>query len=157
MAVLVLCAIHYPQRTICLFFLLPVPIWMYLVIFLAIDAYTFLGQKHSNTAVAAHLAGALFAGVYYRMNWRLTEWLPQLGRWRSWRRRMLRPRLRLYRDEDSQAPVGVPSMPALDDEQLEAKMDAILEKISRVGKENLTENEREVLLRASEVLRRRRR
>jgi hypothetical protein len=35
-------------------------------------------------------------------------------------------------------------------------MDAILEKISRVGKENLTEGERELLLRASEAIRRRR-
>ena len=46
--------------------------------------------------------------------------------------------------------------PAQEDEQLEAKMDAILEKISRVGKENLTESEHAVLQRASEVFRRRR-
>jgi hypothetical protein len=43
-----------------------------------------------------------------------------------------------------------------EDEQLEAKMDAILEKISRAGKESLTESERQVLLRASEVFKRRR-
>jgi hypothetical protein len=35
-------------------------------------------------------------------------------------------------------------------------MDAILEKIFRFGKENLTENERQLLIRASEIYRRRR-
>ena len=42
-------------------------------------------------------------------------------------------------------------------ESLSAKMDAILEKISRVGKENLTNSEIELLIRASEAIRRRRR
>jgi hypothetical protein len=35
-------------------------------------------------------------------------------------------------------------------------VDAVLEKISRVGKENLTDHEREVLRKASEVFRKRR-
>src|SRR6185437_13627154 len=95
-----------------------------------------------------------FGYVYYRRNWRLINWIPEL---RAWRRRLFRPRLRVYREEEVRAPVGVPAATApAEDEQLEAKMDAILEKISRVGKENLTESERELLLRASEAIRRRR-
>lgn len=157
LAVLTLCAIHYPQRTILLFFILPVPLWLFLVFFLALDAHAFLSRAESGTAVAAHLGGALFAGVYYRLHWRLSDWLPSLRQWRLWRRQLFRPRLRVYREEEARTPVHVPAASAaLDDEQLEAKMDAILEKISRVGKENLTENEREVLLRASEIFRRRR-
>ncbi len=154
MAVLLLCAIHYPQRTILLFFLLPVPIWLFIGFSLALDGYVFLHKEDSGTAVAAHLGGALFAGVYYRLHWRLANWLPQL---RGWRRQLFRPRLRVYREEDARTPVRVPAttVPA-EDEQLEAKMDAILEKISRVGKENLTDNERDLLLRASEIFRRRR-
>ncbi len=154
LAVLVLCAIHYPRRVILLFFILPVPLPLFLVIYLAGDAYAFLMKTESGTAVAAHLGGALFAGLYYRQHWRMTDWLPQL---QLWRRRLFRPRLRVYREEESRAPVSVIHPPRrVDDEHLVAKMDAILEKISRVGKENLTENEREVLLRASEVFRRRR-
>jgi hypothetical protein len=45
---------------------------------------------------------------------------------------------------------------ALDDEQLEAKMDAVLEKMARDGKDSLTESEWHVLQKASERLRRRR-
>jgi membrane associated rhomboid family serine protease len=179
-AVLTLCAIHFPRRVILLMFILPVPIWLFLVIFLAGDAYVFLHRADSSTAVAAHLGGALFAGVYYRLHWRLSEWrLPNL---RGWRRRLFGPRLRVHMDDEArslwqskqrpsspaslsvhrpeegtQASVGAPAASRLDDEHLEAKMDAILEKISRVGKDNLTESEKALLLRASEILRRRRR
>ncbi|HEY7153644.1 MAG TPA: rhomboid family intramembrane serine protease [Gemmataceae bacterium] len=154
LAVLTLCVFHYPRRVILLFFILPVPIWLFLVISLAADGYVFLSRANSGTAVAAHLGGAFFGGLYYRLHWRLIDWLP---RFRLWRRQLFRPRLRVYREEEPRTPVRVPSAPAVvDDEYLEAKMDAILEKISRVGKENLTESERQVLLRASEVFRRRR-
>jgi membrane associated rhomboid family serine protease len=191
LAVLTLCAIHYPRRTILLFFILPVPLWLFLAIFLAGDAYVFLKKADGPTAVAAHLGGALFAGAYYRLNIRLYDWVPQVwnrdymsGRLQHWRRKLFGPRLRLYVDEKepetpprSQAPRGSsrrPTSPSTEatyraeegapqsvaapvaDEHLEARMDAILEKISRVGKENLTESEREFLLRASEIFRRRR-
>lgn len=199
LAVVTLCAIHYPWRSILLFFILPVPLWLFLVIFLAGDAFVFMQQIdeqtrrqiHSPTAVAAHLGGALFAGAYYRLNIRLYQWVPQLWNWdylrgraQHWRRQLFGPRLRLYVDEKeaetpprSQAPRGSSRRPSSAsaeasyradegaqqsvaapsaDEHLEAKMDAILEKISRVGKENLTESEREFLLRASEIFRRRR-
>jgi membrane associated rhomboid family serine protease len=159
LAVLTLCTIHFPRRTILLFFILPVPLWLFLVISVAGYGYVFL--SHGSTSAAAHLGGAVFAGVYYRLHWRLSDWLdwlPRLSSWRQWRRRLVRPRLRVYREEEEpRTPVHVPASAAsMDEEQLEAKMDAILEKISRVGKENLTESEREILMRASEVFRRRR-
>ena len=43
---------------------------------------------------------------------------------------------------------------ALNDEHLEAKVDAILEKVARVGMAGLTDQEREVLMKASDVIRR---
>lgn len=185
LAVLTLCAIHYPRRIILLFFLLPVPLWLFLVISVAGDAYVFLYKAQNGTAVAAHLGGVLFAGAYYRLHLHLSDWLPSFenvrswrGQLQSWRRRFFGPRLRLYVDENvkekwkpsrrrsssaaddaiyrpeegTQSSVGA----SVADEHLEAKMDAILEKLSRVGKENLTESEREFLLRASEIFRRRR-
>ncbi len=188
LAVLTLCAIHFPRRNILLFFILPVPLPLFLLLVLAGDAYVFLSRAETGTAVAAHLGGALFAGVYYRSHIRLLDWLPQVWDreyWQSWRRRLFGPRLRIYVDdgtsprshaqrgkerrpsataarshaehanEEHEGKHQAVSAPAAD-EHLEAKMDAILEKISRVGKENLTESEREFLLHASEIFRRRR-
>jgi len=190
LAVLTLCAIHFPRRNILLFFILPVPLWMFLIIALAGDAYIFLNKSQSGTAVAAHLGGALFAGVYYRLHIRLIDWVPPFwdrdywrGQVQRWRRRLFGPRLRLFADEriqetpprassahGSRRPASASSeaiyrpeegvqqsvSAPVADEHLEAKMDAILEKLSRVGMENLTESEREFLLRVSEVFRRRR-
>jgi membrane associated rhomboid family serine protease len=158
-AVMVLCACHYPNRVIYLFFFLPIPIWFFILFQLAPDAYYFLLALRGNmaapgrTAVAVHLGGAAFAFVYFKRNWRLQQWWTTL---RTWHKQTSRPRLRVYREE----PVAA-SVPALDaasdiDEQMEAKVDAVLEKVARSGQDSLTENERQILLRASEVYKRRR-
>jgi membrane associated rhomboid family serine protease len=160
-AILVLCAIHFPNRIIYLFFLLPVPIWLFVVFVVGFDAYTLLSGAHTGTAVAAHLGGAGFAFAYYKFHWNLMQLMP---RFKAWRKRRSQPRLRVYREieeDERSAPVGVtaapPPPPARpEDEQLEAKMDAVLEKISRVGKENLNDSDREVLRLAAEAIKRRR-
>jgi membrane associated rhomboid family serine protease len=163
-AVLVLCAIHFPTRIVYIMFVLPVPIWIFVIISVALDAYHWLGSVNNGVAVTCHLGGAAFAFGYYKFGVRLTHLLPDL---RKWKKRRGSTRLRVYREDEENAvqkpqPVsvatapGIPTATSLDDEQLEAKMDAVLEKISRVGKDNLTESEKEVLLRASERLKKRR-
>ncbi len=157
-AVLVVCAMHFPTRIILLFFFLPVPIWLFVVFSVAQDMFGFLGGAAGGVAVQVHLAGALFGFLYYQMQWRLSNFMPQL---KALRKRFSQPRLRVYRGEEEQH-ATVPAGPSAlagqeEDEQLEAKVDAVLEKLSRVGKENLTESEKEVLLKASELFKRRRR
>jgi len=152
-AVMVLCALHYPTRIILLFFFLPVPIWLFVIFQVAEDLFGFLGGHSGRTAVTVHLAGALFAFVYYKRHWRMLNWWVQV---RSFLQQRSRPRLRIYREESRrQAPVlTVPERDA--DEQLEAKLDAVLEKVARFGQSSLTESEQQILLRASEVYKRRR-
>jgi hypothetical protein len=102
-------------------------------------------------AVSAHLGGAAFGFLYYKMGWRLAGWIRLPGR--------SRPRLRLYREDDVgfvPASKPAPPGPRLDDEHLEAQVDSILAKIQHVGMEGLTDHERQVLLRASEAIKRRR-
>ncbi len=160
-AVLVLCALHFPRRIIYLFLILPVPIWLVAVVTVALDCYTFLnlaGPLRSLAAMAgapaASLSAAALTLLYYRGQWRISSWWPNL---RGWKRRMGRPRLRVYREEEPISPVHVPAgVPEHEEEPLDARVDAILEKISRTGKESLTESERQVLLQASEAIRRRR-
>jgi membrane associated rhomboid family serine protease len=160
-AVVMLCACHFPTRIIYMFMFLPVPIWIFVVITVAQDLFSVVGRVNNGVASAAHLGGAAFAFVYYRQQFRLLSLFP--GR-KTVQRRRSQPRLRVYREleEERPAAVGVTAAPPPppqgrpDDEQLEAKMDAILEKISRFGKENLTDSEREVLRLAAEAIKRRR-
>jgi membrane associated rhomboid family serine protease len=155
-AVLVLYAFHYPRRVIYLFMFLPVPIWLFVIGSVAIDAYTLLSRQASMVAVTVHLGGAAFAFVYYKQHLRITSLF--YGLWPSFlagRRRLLRPHLRVYREEAPE-PIRAAVAPAPDEDRIKVEMDEVLEKMSRVGRENLTENDLNVLRRASEILRRRR-
>jgi membrane associated rhomboid family serine protease len=159
-AVMVLCAVHYPNRIILLFFVIPCPLWLLVVLQVAQDAFGFLSGNSGGTAVSVHLAGAAFAYAYYRFHWRLTSGWPDLGSWwRGLRRPRARPRLRVYREEEPVTPVrAAPSPPptAAADEQLEAQVDAVLAKVQQHGRDSLTESERQILFRASEIYKKRR-
>jgi membrane associated rhomboid family serine protease len=165
-AILVLFALHYPTRTISLFWYIPIPIWLLVAIY-ALTDIAGLAQGHANpAAVAVHLAAAAFAFVYHTYTLRVSNLLPGSRGSRKSVRRMPKPKLRVRRDEPEPEPAataagaaGVASVGGTSsvDEHLEAKLDQVLEKVQRHGKESLTEVEREILLRASEVYKKKRR
>jgi hypothetical protein len=153
---LVLFAFHFPHHTVLLFFVLPVPVWALVVFQVLQDTFGLLSGQSMGTAVAVHLAGAGFAAAYHQFHWRLLNLWPKI----SFRQRQrTRPRLRVFKEEEPETPQPVPvAAPQAGDidEQLEAKLDAVLEKVSRYGQASLTENEKQILLRASEVYKKRR-
>ncbi|HZT82713.1 MAG TPA: rhomboid family intramembrane serine protease [Gemmataceae bacterium] len=155
-AVMVLFAFHFPRRVILLFFFLPVPIWAFVAFQVARDALGFVSGVQNGVATAVHLGGAVCGFAYYKSQVRLLSLLPSL---QSLRGPRSRPRLRVYHEEDEvPTPVkaAAPSRAADVDEHLEARMDAVLQKVADFGLNSLTENEREILLRASEAIKRRR-
>jgi membrane associated rhomboid family serine protease len=157
-ACLLLFALHFPTRTVLLFFVLPVPVLVLALVYVTFDAFGALGHRPGeNIAFAAHLGGALFGFLYYKLHWRITNLLPS--------RRLLsigrpHPRLRVYRGEaQSREPerVAAPAGPLPASETiLEAELDAVLAKVARDGKGSLSEREQQVLMRASEIYRNRR-
>jgi membrane associated rhomboid family serine protease len=152
-AVMVLCALHYPRKVILLFFILPIPIWLFVGFNVVQDAFIFVGRERTQVAVAVHLGGALFAFTYYKRHWRLS---PSITRIQQWFKQRNRPALRVYREEPPQ-PVHASAPPSSEaDEHLEAKLDRVLEKVASHGQSSLTEGERQVLMRASEIYRKRR-
>jgi membrane associated rhomboid family serine protease len=154
MAVVVICAFHYPTRIIWIFGLVPVPIWLFVLFAVLKDWTAFVSHEEAGIAVTAHLGGAAFGAAYYKFHWRLSS---LFSGWRTAvRRSRPRARLRVYREEEEGRPAPLTVPPTADvDEQLEAKLDAILEKVARSGQGSLTEPERQLLLRASEVYKRR--
>jgi membrane associated rhomboid family serine protease len=153
-AVMLLFACHFPHRRIYIWFLFPVPIWLFVGFQVLQDTVLFVSQSNTPTAVSVHLGGAVFAFVYYKSQVRLLRFWPDL---RSWQWPRARPQLRVYREEEAPTPEPVAAPPAADvDEQLEAKLDAVLAKVARSGQSSLTESERQILLRASEIYKRRR-
>ncbi|MFN4259661.1 MAG: rhomboid family intramembrane serine protease [Gemmataceae bacterium] len=154
MAVMVVCAMHFPRRVILLFFILPVPIWLFVGFKVAMDLFGFLTRTETAAAVEVHLAGALFGLLYFKRQWRLAGLWPNF---RNWQRPRSRPKLRIYREVEAHVPPSANPPPPIEvDEQLEAQLDAVLEKVARHGQSSLTDSERQILFRASELYKKRR-
>ncbi len=140
--IVVLFALHFPRRTLLLFFLFPIPAWVLGVLLVAFDIMGALGQGQQNVAYVVHLAGAGFAFLYFRSGWRFERLGEGMG---LWLRRRRGPRLSVRRPEDDS------------DEDLSGEVDRILEKISREGEASLTRRERRILHDASRRYQQRRR
>ena len=154
---LVLSALHFPRRIIYFFGIVPVPIWLFATLSVAKDAFAWAFNVESQTAVVVHLAGAGFAVAYFQWQGNIVD-LFSRAKWRD--QPKARPRLKLYNPEPQfQEPVGVAvksSSQAVADEHLEAKLDAVLEKIASTGKDSLTAHEEEILRQAAAMYKRRR-
>lgn len=132
--IVVLYALHFPRRTLLLFFVIPMPAWVLGVLLVALDLWGALGHGDQNVAYVVHLAGAAFAFLYFRAGWRFERLGANFG---GWLHRLRGPRLRVRRPEEDS------------EEDLRDEVDRILEKISREGEASLTRRERRALQDAS--------
>jgi membrane associated rhomboid family serine protease len=164
-ATLILFACHFPHAQVRLWFFLPMPVWLLAVLFVGFTAFAGLNHdpnaRGGGIAHFAHLGGAVCGFLYFQTGIRFTALFPRPEAAR------VRPRLRVHsppvEEADEPEPVAVPAqVPAAarpagaHDEQLEAKLDAVLEKVAKHGQESLTPEEREILFKASELYKKRR-
>lgn len=159
-AAFVLYAFLEPRRQVLVMFILPMPIWVAAAVYVALDALGALGARIDGEPVGyvVHLGGALFAAVYHLAGLKLLS-LGVTFRRREQARRPAPPRLRVVPppdddDDRADAPAPPPEPPA---ERFEERVDRILEKVSKYGQESLTAEERELLFRAGEQYKKRRR
>ncbi|HHL73702.1 MAG TPA: rhomboid family intramembrane serine protease [Bacteroidetes bacterium] len=131
-------ALMFPNRelTLLLFFVLPVSIKAkyFAMLFAAISLFSGLMQPGSNVAHFAHLGGMLVGLVYLKLDWRLSFISDYFAQ-----RRETREIIQHAKRRQQQL-------------QLRENVDAILDKINDVGFENLTDEEKELLRRASKDL-----
>jgi membrane associated rhomboid family serine protease len=128
MGVMMINVLQNPRRTLLLNFLIPVPAWLVMALFVAFDVMGTLSPKQDNVAHVSHLAGAAYGFLYYRRGWNLgrlaaPRWLERLS--------SRRPRLKVHK-----ADTAGPS---------EAELDRLLEKVGREGEASLTARERSTL------------
>jgi membrane associated rhomboid family serine protease len=150
-AVLTLYALHFPTRQILLMFVIPVPVGALVAVLIVIYTLFFVGGGGSKMELAVPLGGAAFGAAYYKWANRRSSW----GRRDDYRRAEPPPKLTLRMADPDDDPPDTPvrSRAPRPDEYLEAKLDAVLEKMAKSGRDSLTEEENAVLLKASEVYR----
>lgn len=150
-----LAATNFPRAPMHLLFI-PVPIelkWI-AVAYVGLDLFQVAGNRGGNVANFAHLGGAAVGVLYFLSGMRLLSGSDRFGRpsrfslgeklSKFWPTRTPKskhaPQVRLYEPPP---------------EKLERDVDRLLDKINREGKDSLTREEQEILMKASESYRNR--
>lgn len=146
-AVLTLYALYWPRDRWLIFYIIPVPVMVLVILSAVFDLHPILLELGGNPPASriahmAHLGGMVFALAYYKLGWRFEPLLGDLSVKSIKRRFKRRPNLRVHQ------PVAEESR-----FDMQARMDELLEKISREGESSLTSEERETLNQISRQLR----
>lgn len=143
MALIVLCALYFPNQTVFLFFI-PMPLWLLGALLVLGDLFSFLkARPGDHIAYSVHLAGAAMGVVYRYVDLRLTTLLARV-------KRLGFPE---YRGPEPRRESG--GAPRFIEDIERDRLDRILEKLHRFGRESLTEAELDFLNRMSDRYRRR--
>jgi len=160
MGLLVLCALHFPDRPINIFGIIPVPLKILAVLYIALDIASLF--KHDHVAHAAHLAGGLMGLLYWKFDLRLfkqgrgtpfrSSAASSLGWWARFRNLFRRkPKLKVVERRppaDDAIGMRVHTSSSVDPET-SARVDQLLKKISDQGIGALSPDERLFLENAS--------
>ena len=140
-AVMILFVLHFPERTIMFWGVVPMKVWVLGALYVGLDVLGAMNRTgHTPVAHVAHLGGAAFGFLYVRQRLNLGRFVPSDALKALARRR---PKLKIH-DPDTNK------------RELNKQVDAILEKISREGEASLTRQERKTLEEASRQYQRRR-
>lgn len=127
----------YPNRYIYIWFLIPIKAKYFVIIFGAVEILMSVSSTNDGVAHLTHLGGLVVGFLYLKMSdsrWRMPAGLGWLGRWRAQQKgQQLRRRWDEHRE-------------------LMEEVDRVLDRINEVGYEGLTDEERDVLERASKRL-----
>lgn len=121
----------FPDRPILLYFLIPIKAKYFVLIFGFLSFLSAFSATNDGIAHFAHLGGMVVGFLYLRLDWRLSRL------WSSFKTKAKRPSMRLHRKEDN------------DEKDFQKRIDEILDKINEVGYNKLTDEEKEILKRAS--------
>ena len=140
--VVILFVLNFPNAQLMLF-PIPIPVRAWVIGVICV-LYNFWGimEAGDNVAYGVHIAGMVFAAVYFRFRWNLGDLASLIPGKNSF---FSRPKLKIHFPNDEQQIVD-----------MQTEVDRILEKISQSGEQSLTRKERQILERASREFQKRR-
>lgn len=131
----------FPERTLLLFFIIPLKMKYAIWVLIALDVM--MSQTNDSIAHFTHLGGVLAGFIFMNFFYRIPFW----EKWFQPKRK------KQHSQHNSSEKVLEGEVGYLDQDK---QMDAILSKVNKEGVSSLTESERQYLLKAGERLRRRR-
>ncbi len=154
-AVVILFAMNFPKTQILLYGIIPLPAWLAGVLYVVYDAF---GARHSfdNVAHDIHLAGAVFAFLYFVSKIRFVSFFSDKGEGSKTREERSFSVINDDYDFDEKSKKSVKTSfgfrfttDGKSFDKLEEEVDRILRKIHQTGETSLTQDERETLRLAS--------
>ncbi|MBL8823678.1 MAG: rhomboid family intramembrane serine protease [Planctomycetia bacterium] len=151
-----------PYHTVNLAFI-HIPRWILFLLLILLEAFFFMQFQPVALRLAALVPPMLLALIYAQFDLKLTEWYQTFSSSaRSSRKavahsetRNLQEKRRVLTREMQSASERNNTGNMKIDEQLEAKLDAVLEKVSQSGMQSLSDNEKKILKDASEIMKKR--
>ena len=129
--------ITFPNSIIYLYFLLPIKAKYFVIIFGVLEFFASILPTTDMVAHLAHLGGMVF-GLFYLKRFQMVRWFTrQLKNY-------------LHRQNDKRE-----RKMSMEEERVKAEVDILLDKINRIGYDNLTKQEKRRLDEASRFLRQR--
>jgi len=160
-AVVILYAINFPKEMLLIWGIIPMPAFLFGILLVVLDL---MGVGPANIAHSVHLAGVLFAVIYYLLNFRFCSVFgygrPRVKPYNPPRTREYDDDYDDYEDDSYGYASATPGEADLrrDEEmrKLEAEVEVLLKKISQYGMQSLTPQELARLKEASQIYRTRR-
>jgi membrane associated rhomboid family serine protease len=144
MAIVVLTAFYFPNQIV-IFIFIPLPLWLLGGFLVVYNLFGFLqAGPGARIAFVVHLAGMAMGALYRYVDLRLSTLLAHLGRIRIGARR------RPARRDEPEFRVPSDGIPRFVEDLEQQKLDRILEKISRFGRESLSDDDVAFLNRMSD-------
>ncbi|MCF7804584.1 MAG: rhomboid family intramembrane serine protease [Candidatus Marinimicrobia bacterium] len=124
----------FPNRYVYIYFLFPLKVKYFVAIIGGIAFFSSLSSTGGNISHMTHLSGMIIGWLYFKQDWRL-DFLK--NRFRKSKRKQTLNKIKKVEKEIH---------------DFRAEIDRILDKINKVGYDNLTEEEKELLYQASKHL-----
>jgi len=137
LGVLVAFAVMFPNRVVLMYFLFPIKVKYLVLIFIGIDLLAAYSGSNDGVAHWTHLGGAIIGFVYMKSGWKVTSIRNKLFNFK---------RERKFRKQQKEHETN---------EKMMMEVDKVLDKISKVGYDKLSDKEKKILERASDRLSRR--
>ena len=142
-AVVILYCFLYPKTKLLMMMIIPVDAWIAGLMYVGYDIFLAVRSSTGDaTGIAwqAHLGGAAFAALYFKMGWKFS------GQGRT--KRKPKTKLKIHKPVTDELSA---------DEQLIARGEKILEQVHQRGESSLSARQRQMLQRYSELMQQRRR
>jgi membrane associated rhomboid family serine protease len=136
--ILVAFAMVFPEKYIFIYFILPVKAKYVVAGYMVLTFIGTISQTNDDVAHIAHLGGGLIGFLYLKSDWRLSQLWFKIKDYL--REKKIKKRFRSLRTRQDEI------------KQLRLRIDIILDKINQVGYDNLTDEEKRILMEGSKLL-----